>query len=81
MVCHTQLLPQPPSLCSVDPPDCTILCSSILDPAPVVKEYQAINEVDVAQPTCAIIYDEYDQGSESQPTMKDDLLMSVPQNA
>ena len=49
MGCHTHLLPQPSSPCSVDPPDFTVLCFSIMDSTPIVNEDQAINKVDVAQ--------------------------------
>lgn len=78
MGCHMHLLPQPPSLHSTDPPDCTVLCSSIPDSTPVANEDQAIDGFDVAQPTRALIYDEYDWEYEHQPTVKDELLLSVP---
>lgn len=72
------LIPQPLSSHSVDPPDCTILCSFVPNSTPVVNEDQAIDEVGVAQPTCIVIHDEYDWEPEYQPTVKDDLLLSAP---
>ena len=78
MGCHFHLLPQRPSLRSVDPPKCIILCSSISDSTLVVNEDQVIDEVHVAQPTCAIIYNEYDWESKHEPIVKDDILMSAP---
>jgi len=48
MGCHMHLLPQPPSSHSVDPLDCTLLCSSVSDSTPVVNEDQATKEVGVA---------------------------------
>ena len=56
--CHMDLFPQPPSPCSVDPPDCTILFSSISDSSPIVNEDQVVDRVGVMQPTYAIIHDE-----------------------
>ena len=44
-------LSQPPYLYSDDPPDDTVLCSSILDSTLLVNEDQAIDGVGVAQPT------------------------------
>lgn len=53
-------LPQPLSPGSTNPLDCIILCSSILDSTLVVNKDQVVDRVDVAQPTCIVIYDEYD---------------------
>jgi len=57
MGCHMHLLPQPPSSCSTDPSNCTVLGSFVPDSKPVVNEGQAIDGVDVAQPTYIVIYD------------------------
>jgi len=73
MDCHMHVLPQPLSSCSVDPLDCTVLCSSIPESTHVVNEDQAINRVGVAQPTCAVICD-----PKHQPVVKDDSLPSMP---
>lgn len=70
--------PQPPSPHSVDPPDCTVLFSSIPDSSPAVKEDQAVDRVGVVQPTCAIIHDECVQESKEEPTVNHDSLLAVP---
>lgn len=75
---HMHLLPQPQSPRCVDLSDCTVLCSSILESTLVVSEGQAIDGVDVAQPTCIVIYNKYDCGSKHEPVVKDDLLLSAP---
>lgn len=75
---HMHLLPQPLSSCSVDPLYFTILCSTVSESTLIVNEDQAIDGVDVAQPSYVVIYDEYDLESEHQPMMKDDLLLPVP---
>jgi len=53
-------VPQPLSSYLNDPPYGTVLCSSIPKSTLVVNEDQAIDAVGVAQPTCAIIHEEYD---------------------
>jgi len=60
MVCHMHLLPQPSSQRYVDPPNCIVFCSFILDSTPIVNKNQVIDGVDVAQPTYIVIYNEYD---------------------
>lgn len=57
---HMHLLPQPPSPRSADHQDCTVLCSFVPNYTLIVNEDQAIDGVSVAQPTCTVIYDEYD---------------------
>jgi len=71
-------VPQPPSSYSDDPPDDTVLCSSIPDSTVIVNEDQAINGVGVALPTCTIIHEEYDWELEHQHSAKDDSLLSEP---
>lgn len=75
--CHEDSFPQPPSPCSIDPPDCTVLCSSILDSSLVVNEDQFVEGVGVMQPTCANIHDTYVWESKEEPTVKDDSLQST----
>lgn len=58
MGCHKVLPTQPPSPGSFDPPDCIVLCSSILNSTSVVHKDQVVDIVGVEQPTCAIIFDE-----------------------
>lgn len=50
MGCHMNFLPQPMSSCSIDPSDCTVLCSYVPNSTPVVNEDQAIDRVGVAKP-------------------------------
>ena len=57
--CHVDLFPWPSSPRSVDPLDCTMLCSPISNSLLVVHNDQVSYRVGVDQPTCAIIYDEY----------------------
>ena len=76
--CHVDSFPQPPSPHSVDPLDCTILCSSVPDSSPIVNEDQVVNGVSVVQPTYAIIHDEYVQESKEELTVKDDSLLATP---
>ena len=71
-------VPQPPSSYSNDPPDDAALCSSIPNSILVVNEDQATDGVGVAQPTCAIIHEEYDWELEHQHLAKDDPLLSEP---
>ena len=78
MGCHMHLVPQPLSSCSIDPLDCTALCSSIPNRTPVVNEDQSINGVSVAKQTCFVIHEEYDWEHEHQPVLKDDPLLSTP---
>jgi len=75
---HMHVLPQPPSWCSADPPNCIVLCSSIMDSTFIMNEDQVINRVGVAQPTCAIIHEEFDWEIEHQTSAKDDSLVSEP---
>lgn len=70
--------PQSPSLCSIDPPNCIVLCSSILDSSPTMNEDQVVERVGVMQPTCTIIHDECVWESKEEPTVKDDSLLAVP---
>ena len=63
---------------SVDPMDCTMLCSLVPYSTLVVHEDQVVDTVGVEKPTCAIIYDEYVCESEEEPAVKDDLLLSTP---
>lgn len=72
------VLCQPPSLCSVDSSDCTILCSSIPNSTFVVKKDQAIDKVGVVQLTCTVIHEEYDSELEHQSSANDDSLVSKP---
>lgn len=44
---HMDLFPQPPSPRSIDPQDCTMLCSVILDFTLIVHEDQVFDEVGV----------------------------------
>lgn len=78
MYYNTHLVPQPSSPRFVDPPDYTILCSSVPDSTPIMNEDQAIDGVEVGKPTCVVIHEEYDRASENEPTVKDDLLLSAP---
>ena len=55
---HMDSFPQPPSPCSIDPPNCIVLCSSILDSTCVVNEDQVVYGVGAVYPTCIIILDE-----------------------
>ena len=66
MGCHMHLLPQPPSPHSIDPPYCMVFCSSIPNSTLIVNEDQAIDKVDVAQPTYVVIYKEYDWESKHE---------------
>jgi len=59
MGCHMYFVPQPSSSYSDDPLDCVVLCSSILDFAPIVNKDQVIEGVGVSQPTCIFIHEEY----------------------
>lgn len=77
MGCHMHVLPQPPSLRSDNPPDCTVLCSSIPGSTPILNEDQAIDGVGVTQPTCFVIHEKYEWGLEHQPMARDDSLSSV----
>lgn len=45
--CHMDLFPQPPSPHSIDPPDCTVLCSSIPNSSPTMNEDQVVDGVGV----------------------------------
>ena len=67
------LFPQPLSPHSVDPPDCTMLCSPILDYTLIVHEDQVVNRVGIEKQTCNIIYDEYVWEYEEELAVKDDL--------
>ena len=56
--CHMDSFPQPLSMRFVDPLDCTVSCSSILDSSPGVEEDEVVDGVRTKQPTCTIIHDE-----------------------
>jgi len=49
-----------------------------MDSTLVVNEDQAIDGVGVAQPTCAVIHEEYEWELEHQHLAKDDSLLSKP---
>lgn len=55
---HVDSFPQPLSPRSVDPPDCTVLCSSIPDSSPIVNEDQVVDGFCFMKPTYAIIHDD-----------------------
>ena len=74
---HMNLFSQPPFSHSVDPSDCIVLCSPILDSTFVVHEDQVVNGFGVEQQTYIVIYDEYVWESKEEPTVKDDLLLST----
>lgn len=57
--CHVNIFSQPLSSRSVDPLDCTVLCSPVLNSTFIVHEDQFVNRVGVEQPTYVVIYDEY----------------------
>lgn len=76
--CHVDLSPQPPSPHSVDPPDCTILCSSVPDSTLVVIEDQVVDRVGFVKQIRTIINDECVWESKEEPMVKDDSLPSVP---
>jgi len=71
------LLPQPSSSFSTNPPNCTILCSSVLESIPIVNVDQ-VSTVLVLHNQPAVIHNEYDWELEHQPAAKDDLLLSAP---
>lgn len=75
---HMDLLPQPLSLCSIDPPNSTVLCSSIRSSSRVVNEDQVIDGVDVVQPTYTIIHDGFVWESKEEPMVNDESLPSIP---
>lgn len=68
-------LPQPPSSCSADPLNCTVLCSSIMNSKFIVNEDQDIDRDCVAQLTFIFIHEEYDWELEHQSLVKDDSLL------
>lgn len=76
--CHVDLFHQPLSLRSVDPLNCTVLCSPIPESTLVVHEDRVIDRVDIAQPTCVVIHHECVRESEEELVGKDDLLLFVP---
>lgn len=76
--CDVDLFPQPPSPRFIDPLDCIVLCSFVLDSTLVVNEDQVVDEVGVVQLTCTIIHDECVRESEEEPAVKDDSLPCVP---
>ena len=78
MGCHMHVLSQPSSSCFADPPDCTILCSSISNSTHVVNKDQAINGVGVSQLACVVIHEEYDGEPKHQPVMKDVPFVRTP---
>jgi len=76
--CHVDSSSQPSSPCFVDPPYCTVLCSSIMDCSPAVNEDQVVNGVGVMQPTYGIVHDECVWESKEEPVVKDDSIPSAP---
>lgn len=74
LICHMHFVPQSSFSYSND----TILCFSIMDSTLVLNEYQAIDGVGTAQPTCTIIHEEYDRDLEHQHLAKDDSLLYEP---
>lgn len=75
---HVDLLPQPLSPRFVDPLNCTMLCSSILDSTLVVNEDQVVDRVGVVQPTCTIILDKCVRESKEESIGKDESLPPMP---
>jgi len=71
-------VPQPPSLYSDDPLDDNVFCSSISDSTLVVNEDQAIDGVGVAQPTCAIIHEEYGWELQHPSAEEDHPYLFIP---
>jgi len=67
--CNVDLFPQPPSLHSVDPPNCIVLLSSIPDSSPILSEDQAVDGGCVVQPNCAIIHDDCVWESKEEPAV------------
>jgi len=75
---HMHFVPQHPYSYSDDPLDCTAFCSSVPDSTLVVNEDQSIDGVGVAQPTYAVIHEEYDWELEHHHSTKDGFLLSEP---
>lgn len=71
-------VPQPPSSYFDHPLDCIVLCSFVSDFTPILNEDRSIDEVVVAQPTCAGIHEEYDWELEHPLEAKDHPYLSVP---
>jgi len=71
-------VPQALSMYSNDPLDDIILCSSIPSSTLVLNEDQSIDGVGVSQPTCTVIYEEYDWQIEHQYSEKDESFLSKP---
>jgi len=75
---HMYFVPQPPSSYSDQPPDDTVLCSSIPESTLFLNEDRSINGVGVSQPTCDAIQEECDCEFEHPPTVEDHPYLSVP---
>lgn len=71
-------VPHPPSLYFDHPLDCTILCSSVLDSTPVLKEDRSIDGFGVEKPTCVAIHEEYDWELGHSQTLEDNPCLSTP---
>jgi len=66
MDCHMYFIPQPQSSYSGDPPNRTVLCSSIPNSTLVVTEDQGSDGVCVSQLTYTVIHEEYEWDLEHQ---------------
>lgn len=75
---HMHYFLRPPSSQSGVPPDDVVLCSFIPDSSLVVNEAQPTDRVGVTQPTCVVIYEEYEWEFEHQHSVKDDSLPFQP---
>lgn len=75
---HVKLFPQPPSLGSIGPSDCTMLCSLAPDSTFVIHEDRVVDGLDVVQLVYTVIHDECMWEYEEEPTVKDDFLPLVP---
>lgn len=75
---HMKLFYQPLSSRSIDPPDCTTLCSPVSEFTFVVHEDKVVDRFGFEQPTYTVIYDDYVWEFEEEFMVKDDLLPSTP---
>ena len=73
---HMHSFLRSPSSHSSVPLDDVVLCSSIPDSQLFVNEEQPSDGFGVAQPTCAVIHEEYEWDLEHQHSAKDDSLIS-----
>lgn len=64
------LIPQPSYPCSIDPLDCNVLFSSILDFTHVMNEDQVVDRLGFVPPTCAIMHDECVHESKEEPMVR-----------